>query len=110
MPLYYSAADIFINPTLANNLPFTILEALSCQLPVITSNVGGISEVINHKDSGFLVSSKNPKDIASTINILLHNNKLKNALGKSGRIKVKKYFNLDLYIKKHMRLYKNIIN
>ena len=54
----YNAADVFLLPSLAENFPNTIVEALSCGTPVLASDVGGISEQINSKN-GVLVEANN---------------------------------------------------
>lgn len=53
MQMYYRAADLFVLPSLAENSPLVIIEALTCGTPVVASNVGGIPELIDN-DSGQL--------------------------------------------------------
>ncbi|MGH0677375.1 glycosyltransferase family 4 protein [Bacillus luti] len=64
----YSAADIFVNPTLEDNFPTTNLEALACGLPVVTFNTGGSVESIDEKTG--LVIEKNSKALLEAINSL----------------------------------------
>ena len=63
----YNAADVFVTPSLADNLPYTILESLSCGTPVVAFDVGGIPELINHKSNGYLAKYKDANDLASGI-------------------------------------------
>jgi glycosyltransferase involved in cell wall biosynthesis len=51
----YAASDIMLYPTRADNLPLVVLEAMSCGLPVISSNLGGIAEIIENEKNGFLI-------------------------------------------------------
>jgi glycosyltransferase involved in cell wall biosynthesis len=53
----YAACDVLFYPTKADNLPLVILEAMSCGLPVISSNIGGINEIIDDEVDGFLVNA-----------------------------------------------------
>jgi glycosyltransferase involved in cell wall biosynthesis len=53
----YAAADLMIYPTKADNLPLVVLEAMSSGLPVLSSNIAGISEIINQGQNGFLIES-----------------------------------------------------
>ena len=57
----YSAADVFVIPSIEDNLPNTVVEAMACGLPVVGFDVGGIPDMVEHKKTGYLVR---PKDIA----------------------------------------------
>ena len=59
----YAASDVMIYPTRADNLPLVVLEAMSCGLPVIASNLGGIPEIIKHGKNGYLVDDYFDKDV-----------------------------------------------
>ena len=72
--LVYNAADVFVAPSLADNLPTTVLESLSCGTPVVGFNVGGIPDMINHKKNGYLAKYKDAEDIAEGIKFCLENN------------------------------------
>lgn len=65
----YSAADIFVNPTLEDNFPTVNLEALACGTPIITYNTGGSPECIND-DCGIVVEKGNIKDISERLSDL----------------------------------------
>ncbi len=59
MAALYNVADVFILPSLEDNLPNVICEALACGTPVVAFANGGIAEMIRHKETGFLAESKN---------------------------------------------------
>ena len=63
----YNAADVFVAPSLADNLPYTVLESLSCGTPVVAFNTGGIPEMIAHKSNGYLAKYKDAADLAAGI-------------------------------------------
>lgn len=67
--LFYNIADIFINPTLEDNLPTTNLEALACGTPVITFDTGGSGECID-KNCGIVVHEKNTESLIDAIRTL----------------------------------------
>ena len=71
--LVYNAADVFIAPSLADNLPTTILESLSCGTPVVGFNVGGIPDMIKHKENGYLAEYRNAKDLSDGIKFCIRN-------------------------------------
>ncbi len=66
--LWMSAADLLVHPTLSEGFGLVVLEALSCGLPVVASNVGGIPEQINDGVNGYLVEPANVPALAEAIN------------------------------------------
>ena len=72
--LVFNAADIFIAPSLADNLPTTILQSLYCGTPVVGFDVGGIPDMIKHKSNGYLAKYKDAEDIATGIKFCIENN------------------------------------
>jgi len=71
--LMYNAADVFVAPSLADNLPYTVFEALSCGTPVAAFSIGGIPEFIDHKVNGYLAEYKNAEDLAEGIRFCVEN-------------------------------------
>ena len=70
----YNAADVFIVPSVADNLPTTVQESLCCGTPVVGFNVGGIPDMIRHKENGYLAKYKDAADIVNGIKFCLQNN------------------------------------
>jgi glycosyltransferase involved in cell wall biosynthesis len=71
--MIYNAADVFIAPSLADNLPTTVLESLSCGTSVVGFDVGGIPDMIKHKENGYLAKYKDANDIAEGIKFCINN-------------------------------------
>ena len=63
----YNAADVFVLPSLSENLPNTIMEAMSCGVPCVGFNVGGIPEEIDHKQNGYVAEYRSADDLAAGI-------------------------------------------
>ena len=74
LSLVYNAADVFVAPSLADNLPTTLLESLSCGTPVVGFDVGGIPDMIKHKENGYLAKYRDAEDLANGIKFCLKNN------------------------------------
>jgi len=72
--LVYNAANVFIVPSLADNQPTTVQESLCCGTPVVGFNVGGIPDMINHKQNGYLAHYKDAADITNGVKFCLQNN------------------------------------
>lgn len=60
---YYSASDLFIAPSIQENLSNTVMESLSCGTPVLAFNIGGMPDMINHLQNGYLASTVNSNDL-----------------------------------------------
>lgn len=71
--LAYNAANVFVVPSLADNQPTTIMESMCCGTPVVGFNVGGIPDMIKHKENGYLAKYKNPEDLAKGITFCIEN-------------------------------------
>jgi len=85
---YYSIADLFMLVSTKEGCPVSILEAMSCEVPVIATNVGGIPEIVIDKKTGFLVEKENVNDIAEkSIRILSERKRIKK-MGENARQEV----------------------
>ena len=71
MARLYNAVDAYVTPSLEDNLPNTIVEALSCGVPCVGFNVGGIPEMIDHRKNGYLAEARNAEDLAEGIRFIL---------------------------------------
>ena len=68
----YNAADVFVLPSLSENLPNTIMEAMACGLPCVGFKVGGIPEEIDHKQNGYVADYRSAEDLARGIQWILN--------------------------------------
>ena len=67
----YSAADVFVLPSLEENLPNTLMEAMACGVPCVGFNVGGIPEMIEHRHTGYVARYKDASDLAEGMRYVL---------------------------------------
>lgn len=79
MALIYAAADVFVTPSLQDNLPNTIVEAMSCGTPCVGFHVGGIPEMIHHKQDGYVARYRDANDLAEGIRYVLSHPELAQA-------------------------------
>ncbi len=80
----YSEADIFILPSLSEGVPKVLLEAMSKGLPVITTEVGGIPDIIKHNENGILIPPGSPAAISEAIESILENRRLRDTIIENG--------------------------
>jgi glycosyltransferase involved in cell wall biosynthesis len=105
----YSAADIFVFPTRADNLPLVIQESMACGTPTISFDVGGVSELVRPRDTGLLAEPENIDDFAEKIVNLVENMHMRQHMSAQCRITAEKEYSLDLQTKRYITLYKDII-
>ena len=63
----YNAVDLYVTPSLQDNLPNTIMESMACGTPCVGFKVGGIPEMIDHKENGYVAAYKDAQDFANGI-------------------------------------------
>ena len=105
LPRLYQAADIFVFSTFYENLPFAVLEALSTGLPVVTTGVGGIPEMIEDGKNGFLVEPSNPEELADKILYYLGHSAVASEMALRARETVENQFDWRLVVKKVVKVY-----
>lgn len=105
----YCAVDVTVVPSKQENLSNVIMESLSCSTPVVAFDIGGNSDMIEHKKNSYLAKPFDCYDLANGIEWVL-NNKDYNSICKHARAKVLKEFDSEVVAKKYIRLYERIIS
>lgn len=85
IPLWISASDILVLPSLSEGRPNVVLEALACEVPVVATDVGGIPELMIDGETGYLVPAKDSRELSKKVNKLLEDVNLREKMGKLGR-------------------------
>ena len=106
---YYQAADILLHAANAESFPNVIIEALSCGLPVIATNVGGIPEQVTDGYNGFLVQRGNHEEMAQKISYLLHNDAQRMQMGSNAYASMKDVFSKEKMAMNYMNFYEEVI-
>lgn len=88
-------ADIFVLPSFAEGVPVVLMEAMAAGIPVVTTQIAGIGELVEHGVSGSLVPPGNAQLLAAQITPLVKDAQLRNQMGHAGRLKVEQEF--DVY-------------
>lgn len=109
LPDLYRAADIFVFPSIYENLPFAMLEAMASGLPVITTTVGGIPEVIQNGKNGFMIEPYNSAALAERILYLIESPKVAYEMGLSGRETVERKFSWEGITSQVLQVYREAI-
>ena len=102
----YSISDVLLFPSIIDNLPNTILEAMSCGLPCVAFDCFGMKEIIKHKKNGYLAKPYSVEDFKNGINYVLSNpHKFS-----FNRNKVVRNYSYNVIKKKYVNFYRKIIN
>ena len=106
----YSNADLIVLPSWREGLSRSLLEAASMECAIITTNVPGCNDIIDHGENGLLVPLKDEKALSLAIELLLKNKSFSKKIGKNARKKVLKNFDEKIIIKKTLEIYEKIIS
>ncbi len=106
---YLKSADIFVHPSIhPEGRSLSVLEAMSCCLPAIVSDIGGLKEIVIDNVNGILVEKENSLALSQTIEKLITDKKLRNEMGSEGRKEVINKYSLTLSIENTDRLLSSI--
>ncbi len=103
-------SDIYVLPSHSEGLPISILEAMSWGLPVVSTDVGSIAELVRHDTDGLLVPAGEPDLLARAIARLASSRELRVRMGQSGRHRVAEAFSEDALLPRLERLYGDLLS
>ncbi|EXZ16445.1 glycosyltransferase, partial [Bacteroides fragilis] len=108
---YLREADLFVFPTYYNNecFPLVLLEAMEYSLPCISTNEGGITDIIEESKTGYIVEKQNPKILAQQIEYLLDHPELRKQMGQAGKNKFQKEFTLEKFEERMKTILEEVI-
>ncbi|MEZ4877327.1 MAG: GT4 family glycosyltransferase PelF [Flavobacterium sp.] len=104
----FCEGDISILTSISEGFPYTVIESMSCGIPVVATDVGGVSEALD-SSTGFICKPKDFEEIASRVVELLQNDELRMKMGRNAREKVINNFTIDKFIKGYEYAYDRII-
>ena len=114
MPQVIAASDLVITPFLNTvgvvDYPTSMLEAMAVGKPVIATRVGGIPEIVKHKESGILVEPNNVDELVSAIIYMLENKEEAENMGKEGAKTISEKFRLEIVVDELERIYEEVIS
>jgi glycosyltransferase involved in cell wall biosynthesis len=109
--LFFEKADIFIFPTYYKNecFPLVLLEAMQYGLPVLSTNEGGIPDIVDDGITGYIVEKQNPKKLADRIEELILNPELREKMGKVGQEKFRNRYTSYLFEKQMCEIIHTVV-
>jgi glycosyltransferase involved in cell wall biosynthesis len=107
--LSYAAADLFVLPTLAENLPNAALESVASGTPCVSFDVGGVPDVVRHLETGYLAPLGDAKGLADGVRTLLNDDELRRRLSRRCRELAEQEFGSELEASRFAELYEELV-
>ena len=101
----YSAADIFVLPSRAENHSLVLLEAMACGTPGIAFDVGGNPEIVRHMQTGLLARPGCAEDLSANITRMLEDEQLQKTLARNARDLICREFSLQQHVERYIEVY-----
>jgi len=105
----FSAADLFIFPTRADNLPLVLQECMACGTPMVSFEVGGVPDLVCDNITGYLAQYENAEDFCNGIVTLLEDEQLRQKMSENCRVITLKEYTLNLQAERYMQLYEQVL-
>jgi glycosyltransferase involved in cell wall biosynthesis len=109
IPEYLQAADLFVFPTENDAFPSSLIEAMACGLPIVTTPVGGIKTIVAHQETGLLVQPGNHQQLYDALIAILSDKTLASRLGHTGRQIVEERYSAGNTVGKYLALFESIL-
>jgi polysaccharide biosynthesis protein PelF len=106
--MVFCEGDISILTSISEGFPYTIIESMSCGIPVVSTDVGGVAEALN-ADCGILCKPKNHQEIGEAVIKLLQNSELRAEMGIKSRERVESFFTIDKFISQYQDVYDELL-
>ena len=91
-------ADVFVLPSFAEGIPVALMEAMSMEIPCVSTTVAGIPELIRNGVDGLLVYPSDENELAEALVLLLEDGELRLRLGQAGRMRVRDRYDIDVNV------------
>ena len=101
-------ADVFLLPSSSESFGLVALEAMSAEVPVVASNLGGLPEVVEHGVTGFLHDPRSIDGFVSSVLRLLRNERLRRSMGRRGRQVAREKFDVNDMVDRYIKVYESL--
>ncbi len=110
VPRLLAASDVFLLTSIGEGIPLTIIEAMAAGVPVVSTNVGGICEMIAHGESGFLHDVGDAQGLAQSITTLHHDAALRDRVTTAARERAFAVFSRQQMLGSYARIYEELLS
>jgi glycosyltransferase involved in cell wall biosynthesis len=109
IPEYLQAADLFVFPTENDAFPSSLIEAMSCGLPIVTTPVGAIKTIVAHQETGLIVQPGNRKQLYEALVAIVSDKTLASRLGQAGHQIVEERYSAGNMVQKYLSLFESTL-
>ena len=103
----FHSLDVFVIPSVeGDTIPQVLMQAMAVGLPVVSTTVGSIPDVVRNGETGFVVPPRDAASLADRIRVLLNDGELRSQLGRAGRALVERHYSLDRMLDELERVYR----
>ena len=106
----YNAADVMVVPSRQDNLSQTAVEAQACGIPVVAFDVGGLGDIVEHQQTGYLARAFNTEDLAAGINWVLGTAERAEALGQAARLAAEQKYDQQKIVDAYTNIYSQALS
>ncbi len=106
MARLYQAADLFVLPSMQDNLPNTVVESMACGTPVVAFEIGGVPEMVSHEESGYLAAPGKVKELAQGIRFVMEHT---TRLGENARKFAESHFSPQVIASQYEEIYRSVL-
>ncbi len=106
----YSAADVFVCPSMEENFGQTALESLACGTPVVAFDIGGLPDMVEHERNGYLARPFSTDDLANGISWIFEDDYRRRGLSEAARKKVEQVFAIEKIAHRYASLYQELLD
>lgn len=110
LALLYAAADVFVACSLQDNLPNTVVESFACGTPSVAFNIGGLPDIIDHQDNGYLAQPYESEDLARGIAWVIDRPERHQRLSNCARQKAEREFTMAVQARRYASLFAQLVH
>ncbi|MGH7773434.1 MAG: glycosyltransferase family 4 protein [Candidatus Binatia bacterium] len=107
--VFYNGLDVYLNTSIHEGIPISVLEAMAYGLPVIVPKVGGLREIVTDGVDGYIVDARNPKEFAGRCLSLFENSTVRREMGHAARQRISREFATQRMIQNYTDMYVQLI-
>ena len=102
---FYSGLDLYLNTSIHEGIPMSVLEAMAHSVPVVASDVGGLAEIVRDCVEGYLISSREPRVFVQKCMNLFHNVELRSKMAINAKKRIERHFSVEQMAKRYYDSY-----